>query len=211
MSRNKEKNQSGLHRFYAEKEREAGVLELNPSVRPRKVQSVTSLPQAERWRQTIIAEISVKMAKVNDPAENESEIRSVNDELNRLHREKRAWEHHIVALGGNDHLRYGAKSGAVSIGGVQYFGRAKELLEARSTKKQKVESKSFKPPNGYYISSTVFQPSIQTLMAEVNGALGEKVLNASMGPPPNKDHSTSEDIRRELLALRKAEVAAQLQ
>jgi pre-mRNA-splicing factor ISY1 len=39
----------------------------------------------------------------------EHKIRDLNDHINKLMREKRAWEHQIKALGGNDYLRDGAR------------------------------------------------------------------------------------------------------
>lgn len=130
MSRNKEKAQSLLNRYHALKEKEAGVLESNPNLRPKMVQQETLLPQAERWRQTILSEILTKLTQINDPSLNEIEVRETNASLNKLHREQRAWEHHIKQLGGNDHIRYGPKTRGKLVGGTWYYGRAQELPEA---------------------------------------------------------------------------------
>ena len=60
------------------------------------------------------------------------EVRDLNDEINRLLREKRHWENQIVALGGANYRRNVAMlddDGKEVPGtkGYKYFGRAKEL------------------------------------------------------------------------------------
>ncbi|CUM55473.1 Pre-mRNA-splicing factor ISY1 [Debaryomyces fabryi] len=142
MSRNTEKAQSSLNRFQALKNKEAGILESNPNLRPKYVQSVDSLPQAEKWRSTIIGEISVKLTKIQDPALNEYQIRDVNDSLNKLFNEKKSWEYHIKNLGGADYIHFNKdfnNAGKLSqldsqgshIKGYRYFGRAKELPDVK--------------------------------------------------------------------------------
>lgn len=135
MSRNKEKSQSVLHRFQALKDEEAGVLQSNPNLRPKSVQSVTSIPQAEKWRSTLISEISVKLTRINNPELNDYQIRDINDEINKHFKEKRAWEYHIRSLGGPDYItshndKVSIKSG-VELNGYRYFGRAKELPDVK--------------------------------------------------------------------------------
>lgn len=208
MSRNKEKNQLTLHRYYAEKEKEAGVLDLNPSERPKKVQSVKSLPQAERWRQTILAEISVKLTQINDPAEPESNIRLLNDEINKLHRQQRAWEHHILSLGGNDHIRYGKKTNSLYVNGVHFYGRAKDLPEAKVKTSEKKQD-SVSPDYWNFKLPTTIDASKETIMAEINGALGEPLLGEKI-IPLDREVATNDDVRRELLELKKEELRRQL-
>lgn len=63
----------------------------------------------------------------------EFRIRDLNDEINKLMREKRHWEVQIKALGGPDHARVGPKmldqDGKEVPGnrGYKYFGAAKDL------------------------------------------------------------------------------------
>lgn len=154
MSRNTEKAQSSLNRFLAFKNKEAGVLESNPSDRPKYVQSVTSLPQAEKWRSVVLGEISTRLTRIQDPSLGDSQIRELNDTLNKLFREKRAWEYHIKDLGGNDYINYGkgfssigkvSNEAGVFLNGYRYFGRAKELPDVKeiltSQKKEKDSKK----------------------------------------------------------------------
>lgn len=141
MSRNKEKAQSSLNRYHALKVKEAGVLESDPSARPKRVQLVDSIPQAERWRKIVISEITRRLARIEDSMINHQQIRDLNDELNKLFREKRAWEYHIKELGGNDYLTYGKNlssvgtfvptDSAADVKGYRYFGRAKELPDVK--------------------------------------------------------------------------------
>lgn len=154
MSRNKEKSQSVLHRYQALKDEEAGVLQSNPNLRPRNVQLVKSLPQAEKWRSTLITEISVKLTRLNNPDLNDYQIRDINDEVNKHFREKRAWEYHIVSLGGPDystfHNNITASKTGIEVNGYRYFGRARDLpdvkdvLQARSLQRKAQESKKDK-------------------------------------------------------------------
>lgn len=230
MSRNKEKAQSALNRYQAQVSREAGVLESDPSQRPKYVQSVESLPQAEKWRQTVVTEISVNLTKINDPTIPESDIRSLNDTLNKLHREKRAWEYHIKQLGGNDYISYGSQVQGINIKGTRYYGRARELVEVKLKNQEKNETKE-KPSDKlgleYY---GVFEPSWisgdgeeantllgtidydkRNIMAEINTALGEKVLPAPYTPKQVKGRlPTSDDVERWLVEKRRAELLAQL-
>lgn len=213
MSRNKEKNQSTLHRYYAQQEREAGVLESNPLLRPKYVQKVESLPQAERWRQTVMTEISVKLTDISDPSLNLGEIRSLNDELNKLHREKRAWEHHIKSLGGNDYIKY-SKSQGIYVDGVRYYGRARELPEV--LKKELLPEKTEKPyaPLDYYGSFQFGEPIVadkQYIQGQINGALGKQIYPVEAVALENDpDFPTNEDVKRMLLERQKAILRAQL-
>ena len=170
MSRNKEKAQAGLNRFQALKSKEAGVLESNPNLRPKYVQSVKSLPQAEKWRSTIISEISTKLTRISDPATSDFVLRELNDSLNKLFKEKRAWEYHIKSLGGNDYINFGkdlSNTGVVGsyidesgklVTGYRYFGRAKDLSDVKPLLQSSQQTKTTKPtkklrdqlPNSYY-------------------------------------------------------------
>ncbi|XP_039749124.1 uncharacterized protein LOC120625920 [Pararge aegeria] len=81
-----------------------------------------------------------KKTKANldiNPGLGEFRIRDLNDEINKLMREKRHWEVQIKALGGPDHARVGPKmldqDGKEVPGnrGYKYFGAAKDLPGVR--------------------------------------------------------------------------------
>lgn len=94
MSRNKEKAQSLLNLYYAQKGPQI------PTQRPRSTENVKSVTDAELFRKMCIQDIDKSLMKINNPLINEYEIRDLNSKLNKLFREKRAWEHRIKDLGG---------------------------------------------------------------------------------------------------------------
>jgi len=131
MARNEEKAQSMLYRF-----REAQAAELGLGTRsdrrPRMASACKSLRECERWRGEILREISRKVSKIQDAGLTDYEVRDLNDEINKLLREKRHWENQIIALGGANYRRNVAMlddDGREVPGtkGYKYFGRAKEL------------------------------------------------------------------------------------
>ncbi|KAH9983352.1 Isy1-like splicing factor [Russula vinacea] len=104
MARNEEKAQSMLYRF-----REAQAAELGLGTRsdrrPRMASACKSLRECERWRGEILREISRKVSKIQDSGLTDYEVRDLNDEINKLLREKRHWENQIIALGGANYRR----------------------------------------------------------------------------------------------------------
>lgn len=130
MSRNSDKANTVLFRYQEQKAEEAGYIDYNSTARPRSVQKVTNLKDAENWRKQVLKEISQKVTKIQDEQLSSYQIRDLNDEINKLMREKYAWEFHIKdKLGGTDYLRSAGRfnEGGVLIRGYRYFGRAKEL------------------------------------------------------------------------------------
>ncbi|KAF7327538.1 hypothetical protein MKEN_00332700 [Mycena kentingensis (nom. inval.)] len=166
MARNQEKAQSMLYRF-----REAQAAELGLGTRadrrPRMASSCKNMREAERWRGELLREVSRKVAKIQDPGLGDYELRDLNDEINKLLREKRHWENQIVNLGGANYRRNVAMlddDGKEVPGtkGYKYFGRAKELPGVRElfqSKKNEEEeenqalafySKFLNAPKSYY-------------------------------------------------------------
>ncbi|KAL8696649.1 MAG: hypothetical protein Q9201_007556, partial [Fulgogasparrea decipioides] len=133
MARNSEKAQSMLFRFRAAQAADLGILDLGRTRRPRAITTITSIPLCEKWRGQVLKEISRKVSKIQDPALSDYQIRDLNDEINKLMREKHMWEHQIRGLGGPNYMR-GARvldeEGKEIPGGgkgYRYFGRAREL------------------------------------------------------------------------------------
>ncbi|KAG0362279.1 Isy1-like splicing factor [Gamsiella multidivaricata] len=132
MARNEEKAQSMLYRF-----REAKNAELGGSKklerRPYRISEVSSLAEAEKWRRNVIGDISKKVSKIQDSGLSDYQIRDLNDEINKLMREKYRWEQQIKDLGGVNYRITGPKTldaqGKEVPGarGYKYFGRAKDL------------------------------------------------------------------------------------
>lgn len=104
------------------------------------------LADAERFRNQIVREISEGIAKIQNPALGEHEIRDLNDDINHKLREKWHWNRRIIELGGVDYNQLerqrqleqegtatsaiggnSRSSGATAGGRYQYFGAAKDL------------------------------------------------------------------------------------
>lgn len=133
MARNSEKAMTTLARFRASQLGEAVVKERRPFL----ASEENSLRKAEKWRRQIIGEISRKVSQIQNAGLGEFKIRDLNDEINKLLREKGHWETRIVELGGPDYQKVGPKmldsEGKEVPGnrGYKYFGAAKDLPGVR--------------------------------------------------------------------------------
>lgn len=122
-----------LFRFRAAQAAEAGIIDISRTRRPKLITSITSIPTCEKWRSQVLKEISRKVTKIQDPALSDFQIRDLNDEINKLMREKHMWESQIRNLGGPNYMRGGRvldEEGREVPGGgkgYRYFGRAREL------------------------------------------------------------------------------------
>eukprot|EP00051_Salpingoeca_urceolata_P032580 m.16375 g.16375 ORF g.16375 m.16375 type:complete len:280 (-) comp5245_c0_seq1:90-929(-) len=134
MARNEEKAQSTLARFRAAKAVEEGRV---PQERPWDSSECTNAKEAEKWRFQIIKQIAKKVTQIQNAGLGEFRIRDLNDEINRLLREKRHWEFRIKELGGGDYTMSGINvagaDGQEVPGhrGYKYFGAAKDLPGVR--------------------------------------------------------------------------------
>lgn len=123
-----------LYRFREAMLIEAGV-KRNPNDKtPLLPSTCTSLPIAEQARRNLLKEISRRLTRIQEKTLDEYQIRILNDELNRMVREKFEWDGCVRRLGGIDRKnlqfleRLGVlQSGTTSANGYMYFGRAKEL------------------------------------------------------------------------------------
>ncbi|KAJ4420011.1 NineTeen Complex (NTC) component [Neurospora sp. IMI 360204] len=149
MARNSEKAQSMLFRFREAQAADLGIIDAGRTRRPRSITEQDSIPACEKWRGQVLKEISRKVSRIQDPALSDYQIRDLNDEINKLMREKHMWEVQIRNLGGPNYMRSGGKvydeAGREIPGGgrgYKYFGRArelpgvKELFEAAARAKQ---------------------------------------------------------------------------
>ncbi|GER29617.1 pre-mRNA-splicing factor ISY1-like protein [Striga asiatica] len=136
MARNEEKSQSMLNRFNAMKEEEK---KKPKERRPYLASECRDLAEADKWRQQIMREIGRKVAEIQNAGLGEHRLRDLNDEINKLIREKSHWERRIVELGGPNYTRHSAKmtdldGNIVDVPnpsgrgpGYRYFGAAKQL------------------------------------------------------------------------------------
>lgn len=123
-----------LFRFREAQAADLGIIDAGRTRRPKVITEVDSIPSCEKWRGQTLKEISRKVSKIQDPALSDYQIRDLNDEINKLMREKHMWEVQIRNLGGPNYMRGGGKvydeTGREIPGGgkgYRYFGRAKEL------------------------------------------------------------------------------------
>ena len=125
-----------LFRFREAQAADLGIIDAGRTRRPRVITEVDSIPSCEKWRGQTLKEISRKVSKIQDPALSDYQVRDLNDEINKLMREKHMWEVQIRNLGGPNYMRGGGgskiydESGREIPGGgrgYKYFGRAKEL------------------------------------------------------------------------------------
>ena len=146
MARNVEKSQNVLNRLLNAKNAEARPGG-KPARRPFLASECDDLADADRWRAQVVREIGSKVMEIQNAGLGESRLRDLNDEINKLLREKGHWERRIVELGGPDYSKtapdaggaaggVSASSSASTRGAYRYFGAAKllpgvkELFEA---------------------------------------------------------------------------------
>ncbi|KAG5226746.1 pre-mRNA-splicing factor ISY [Salix suchowensis] len=145
MARNEEKAQSMLNRFITLKAEEK---KKPKERRPYLASECRDLAEADRWRQQIMREIGRKVAEIQNEGLGEHRLRDLNDEINKLIREKSHWERRIVELGGPNYAKHSAKmtdleGNIIDVPnpsgrgpGYRYFGAAKKLpgLRKRRTR-----------------------------------------------------------------------------
>ncbi|XP_010542134.1 PREDICTED: pre-mRNA-splicing factor ISY1 homolog [Tarenaya hassleriana] len=140
MARNEEKAQSMLNRFITMKESEK---KKPKERRPYLASECRDLAEADKWRQQIMREIGRKVAEIQNEGLGEHRLRDLNDEINKLIREKSHWERRIVELGGPNYTKHAPKmtdleGNIVDVPnpsgrgpGYRYFGAAKKLPGVR--------------------------------------------------------------------------------
>lgn len=123
-----------LFRFREAQAADLGIIDTGRARRPRVITEVESIQVCEKWRGQVLKEISRKVSRIHEPVLSDFQIRDLNDEINKLMREKHMWEVQIRNLGGPNYMRGGGKiydeQGREVPGGgkgYRYFGRAKEL------------------------------------------------------------------------------------
>lgn len=109
QARNSEKSQSMLFRFRAQEAASLGIIDAGRTRRPRNILEVETIPACEKWRGQVLKEISRKVSRIQEQSLSDFQIRDLNDEINKLMREKHMWEVQIRNLGGPNYMRGGGK------------------------------------------------------------------------------------------------------
>lgn len=142
MARNQEKAQSMLNRYLSGRQNDdATGGGGRRKRRPYLASECADLNEADTWRQQILREIGRKVLDIQNEGLGEARTRDLNDEINKLMREKSHWERRIVELGGPNYARSAPKvtdsrgrvvAEASGRGvGYRYFGAAKALPGVR--------------------------------------------------------------------------------
>lgn len=154
-----------LFRFRAQQAADLGILDISRARRPKNITSVSAIPVCEKWRGQVLKEVSRKITKIQDDSLGDYQVRDLNDEINRLMREKHVWELQIRNLGGPNYMR-GARvvddQGREIPGagkGYRYYGRARDLPGVKEL--FEAASKPSKEPSG---------PSVQDLRRHVDAS-----------------------------------------
>ncbi|XP_064650607.1 pre-mRNA-splicing factor ISY1 homolog [Lineus longissimus] len=147
MARNSEKAMTTLARWRAahlDKTTDRG------DRRPFLASECDDLHKSEKWRRQIIGEVSRKVAQIQNAGLGEFKLRDLNDEINKLLREKGHWEDRIKELNGPDYRKVGPRmldhEGKEVPGnrGYKYFGAAKDLPGVRELFEQEPPPQSRK-------------------------------------------------------------------
>jgi len=105
--------------------------------RPLLASECQSLPEAEKWRRELVREFTKKISAIQNATLGEHRIRELNDEINKISRQKHYWEIRIRELGGSDYTK--GRSQFYDVEGKElpgaphykYYGAAKDLPGVR--------------------------------------------------------------------------------
>lgn len=139
MARNSEKAMTALARWRDLKlTSEGGGSEKFTGARRRPflAEECSDIRSCKRWRREIVQEISQKMAQIQNAGLGEFRLRDLNDEINKLIREKRHWEKRILKLGGPNYMMSNKMLDSEGKEltwnkGYKYFGASKDLPGVR--------------------------------------------------------------------------------
>jgi len=101
--------------------------------RPYIASDCTNLVEGEKYRMQILREVGKKVTEIQNASLGEHRTRDLNDEINKLIREKHHWEKRIIELGGPNYIATAPKildhdgKEAAGYGGYKYFGEARNL------------------------------------------------------------------------------------
>lgn len=138
-----------LYKWRSQQAAQQGVID-SSGRRPRNIMDCTSVAACEKWRNQVLKDVTRKIDKINDASLTDFQVRDLNDEINKLQKEKHMWELQLKNIGGTNYIRFQGNvtdsEGRVigSHKGYKYYGRAKELpgikelfSELAAPKKQK--------------------------------------------------------------------------
>jgi pre-mRNA-splicing factor ISY1 len=133
MARNEEKAMNLFNKWQTFKHEFHAV---NANRRPLFATECESLVDAEKFRREIVRDLTKKIAMIQNATLGEFKIRDLNDEINKMMKQKHYWEIRIRELGGSDlkrSRRLFDLEGKELPGqpGYRYYGAAKDLPGVR--------------------------------------------------------------------------------
>jgi len=133
MARNEEKSQSMLNRWLQMKNHEAFAasgrgVKTAERRRPFNIYEANTIADCDKWRSQVLREIGRKVTEIQNSSLSEQKLKQLNDEINKLIREKSHWEKRISDLGGPNYGNVEKE--------YKYFGEAKNLPGAKDHEKQ---------------------------------------------------------------------------
>ena len=217
MARNEEKAQSMLNRFITLKNEEK---KKPKERRPYLASECRDLAEADKWRQQIMREIGRKVAEIQNEVLGEHRLRDLNDEINKLIREKSHWERRIIELGGPNYTKHSAKmtdleGNIVDVPnpsgrgpGYRYFGAAKKLPGVRELFEKPPELRKRKSRYDIYkridASYYGYRDDEDGVLEKVEGPAEERMRAAKLA-----EWEALEEIKREARrAVKSGEVAS---
>jgi pre-mRNA-splicing factor ISY1 len=137
MARNEEKANAMLNRWIEQQKMMEEGKGMFATKRPAIASECTVLKDAQKFRSQILREVSKKISEIQNAGLGEHRLRDLNDEINKLLREKGHWETQVKSLGGPDYAANAPKtfdafgSELSTQSGYKYFGAAKDLPGVR--------------------------------------------------------------------------------
>lgn len=188
--------------------------------RPYLASECRDLAEADKWRQQIMREIGRKVAEIQNEGLGEHRLRDLNDEINKLIREKSHWERRIVELGGPNYTKHSAKmtdldGNIVDVPnpsgrgpGYRYFGAAKKLPGVRELFEKPPELRKRKSRYDIYkridASYYGYRDDEDGVLEKVEGPAEERMRAAKLA-----EWEALEEIKREARrAVKSGEVAS---
>lgn len=188
--------------------------------RPYLASECRDLAEADKWRQQIMREIGRKVAEIQNEGLGEHRLRDLNDEINKLIREKSHWERRIIELGGPNYTKHSAKmtdleGNIVDVPnpsgrgpGYRYFGAAKKLPGVRELFEKPPELRKRKSRYDIYkridASYYGYRDDEDGVLERVEGPAEERMRAAKLA-----EWEALEEIKREARrAVKSGEVAS---
>lgn len=138
MARNEEKTLAALNRWTKQKQDLEDGDHAKGQKRYKLSFEIDNVKDCEKFRAASLKEATKMIGEIQNAGLGEHRIRDMNDEINRLLREKGHWEDRIKELGGVDYKAQSQKTVAGAEGaelagqaGYKYFGAAKDLPGVR--------------------------------------------------------------------------------